>query len=82
MEPDHHFKWEDNPPILESLRCDGITKWSTFTRLAYMDVDNLKIVNRRNLEPIPSWWKESLKTFISLYHDMCHKAKRDLGPKQ
>jgi hypothetical protein len=52
-----HFKWEDNP-ILESLKCDGITKWSTFVRLTYMDVNNLEIKNRGKIEPIPSWWKE------------------------
>jgi hypothetical protein len=75
-----HFKWEDNP-ILESLKCNGITKWSMFVRLAYMDVNNLQIVNRGKIEPIPSWWKELLKTFISLYHDTCHKAKRDLDPE-
>jgi hypothetical protein len=75
-----HFKWEDNP-ILESLKCDRITKWSMFVRLDYMDVNDLQIVNRGKIEPMPSWWKELLKTFISLYHDMCCKAKRDLDPE-
>jgi hypothetical protein len=50
-------------------------------RLTYMDVNDLQINNRGKIEPIPCWWKELLKTFISLYHDICHKAKRDLHPE-
>jgi hypothetical protein len=40
-----HFKWEDNP-ILESLKCNRITRWSAFVRLTYMDVNDLQIINR------------------------------------
>ena len=64
-----HFKWEYNP-IPESPKCNGIMRWSTYVRLTYMDVNNLHINNEEKIEPIPSWWKELLKTFISLYHDI------------
>jgi hypothetical protein len=46
-----------------------------------VDINNLEHKNRGKVEPLPFWWKEILKTFISLYHDMCHKAKRNLDPE-
>ena len=65
----YHFKRKDNP-ILESLKHDGIMRWSMFVSITYMDVDDLHINNKGEIEPILSWWKELLKTFISLYHDI------------
>jgi hypothetical protein len=76
-----HFNYENNP-VLQSLNQDGMKNWSTFVKITYMDIDDLQYAdNKRKIEPLPFWWREALKTFVSLYHDTHHKVKRDLDPK-